>query len=813
MNDTFPAHIRKDEDGYVVQTVRDHCHAAAAYAAKDLSEIGLSATATLAGQLHDLGKYKEAFRNYLTDVVIRELNVPRGSVNHTFAGCRLLLERYHQSDNLGYEEIAAELLAFAVAAHHGLFDCVNERQESGFLHRLRKDGIHYEEALQNYVSDCLSQAELDKLFHSSVSELTPVFEKITALAQKNKDPAEPEDADSAYGETCFYVGLLARMMLSAVIDGDRQDSAEFEQNTKYSPPLEGEVRRQMWQDCLAYMEKKLLALPQDTPIQRARRIISNQCAAFSSRGCGIYRLNVPTGAGKTLSSLRFALAHAAKHNKARIILISSLLSVLDQNAKVIRDYIPDPDLILEHHSNVVRDADTAEEEMLWEQMRAQWSRPLVISTLVKLLDTCFSSKTSCIRRFQALCNSVIVIDEVQTVPSNLLTLFNLAVNFLSEVCGATVVLCSATQPCLEALPHPLMYPPEEMVPYEETLWSVFRRTAIQSGGVYRLDEIPALAKEILAEADSLLIICNKKSESEALFHLLSMPDTDCFHLSAAMCMAHRRTVLGKMQAALDAHKRKVVCISTQVIEAGIDISFQRVIRFAAGMDSVVQAAGRCNRNGEDAIAPVYIVQCAGEKLGHLADIQRGQNATISLLSRFAEAPETFQGDLSSDAAIRFYYKRLYASMDRHDPDGVIPNRKCTIYDLLGANEKYADGNFAETGQFFLQQAFKTAGESFQVFDQNTEDVLVPYADGKQLRARLIALSESKAPWDYNVLRQLLEQAKPFTVSLFQYQLDQLTAQGALIPLFGGKVFALTDGFYDENTGFSLKQGMSDLWEV
>lgn len=807
----FPAHIRKDGDSPVVQTVPEHCRGTAVCAERDLREIGLRATARLAGQLHDLGKQTDAFREYLTDAVLYDRPVRRGSVNHTFAGCRLLLERYHPSDCQGYPEITAELLAFAVAAHHGLFDCVNEHRESGFLHRCKQEGIHYTQAIQQYFDSCLSQEELDKLFQASVSEVTPVLEKISALAQTNRNMEDPEDLENAYSETDFYVGLLARMVLSAVIDGDRQDTAEFLENTTYPPPLQGQARQNMWQDCLEYMEQKLLALPQDTPIQRARRIISNQCAAFSSRPGGVYRLHVPTGGGKTLSSLRFALAHAAAHNKARIILTSSLLSVLDQNAKVIRDFIPDPSLILEHHSNVVRQKDEAE-QTVWERMCAQWRAPIVITTLVQLLDTCFSGKTSCIRRFQALCNSVIVTDEIQTMPSNLLTLFNLAVNFLSEVCGATIVLCSATQPCLEALPHPLLHPPEEMVPYDEALWRVFRRTRIQNAGVYRLEELPAFAESILAEADSLLIVCNKKSESEALFSLLDGIDADRFHLSAAMCMAHRRAVLQQMQSALEARRRKVLCISTQVIEAGMDISFQRVIRFAAGMDSVVQAAGRCNRHGSEEIAPVYLVQCAGENLGRLAEIQRGQNATLSLLHRFETAPEEFQSDLSSDDAIRFYYQRLYRSMDRHETDDVIPERKCTLYDLLSSNEKYADENFPEAGRFFLRQSFKIAGNAFRVFDQNTEDVLAPYGEGKQLRSRLIEISESPKPWDYREIQQLLEQAKPFTVSLYQYQWEQLNARGALVSLFDGRVYALTDGFYNQNTGFSLKQWESDFME-
>ncbi len=814
MKESYPAHIRRNEEGTAIQTVGEHCRGTATYAARDLREIGLRDTAALAGLLHDMGKSKEEYSNYLIDAVMNERSVKRGSVNHTFAGCRFLLEQYHKSSSIGYEELTSEVLAFAIGAHHGLFDCVNEKKESGFLHRLTRQGIHYQEALHNYFVESLDPEEVDRLFHASVSELIPIYVKLGGMAQKNKNLSDLDSADNIYSETCFYVGLLARLILSATIDGDRQDTAEFMENAKYPPPLEGEKRRKIWQDCLSFMEEKLGEFPQNTPIQRARQNISNQCAAFAEREQGIYRLNVPTGGGKTLSSLRFALAHAAKYNKSRIILTSSLLSILDQNVQIIRKFVPDPHLILEHHSNVIRHGSN-EEQVAWEQMCAQWpSSKIIVTTLVQLLNACFSGETSCIRRFQALCNSVIVIDEVQTVPGNLLTLFNLSLNFLSEICGATIILCSATQPSLEAVPHPLMYLPEDMVPYNEEIWSVFQRTQIQNAGIFTLDEIPAFAKKILGTADSLLIICNKKSEAETLFQKISGPEINCFHLSAAMCMAHRRAVLRQMQEALDMLQKKVVCVSTQVIEAGVDISFQRVIRLAAGMDSVVQAAGRCNRNGEEGdLAPVYIVQCAGEKLSGLEDIRRGQNATISLLARYEAAPGEFRFDLSSNEAIRFYYERLYRSMDRHYQDKVIPERECTVYDLMSANEKYADGNFSEAGRFFLQQAFKAAGDAFHVFDQNTQDVLAPYGDGKQLRTQLIAISEGPRPWDYKEIHRLLDQTKPFTVALFQYQLDRLNAEDAILPLFDGKVLALTDGFYNQNTGFSLKQGLSDFWEV
>lgn len=204
------------------------------------------------------------------------------------------------------------------------------------------------------------------------------------------------------------------------------------------------------------------------------------------------------------------MTHAAKWNCSRIIFTAPLLSILDQNAQVIRDYIGDDALILEHHSNLAEPKETPERLQELELLTASWSAPIIITTLVQLLNTCFSGRTSAIRRFHALCGSVIVIDEVQTVPGKMLTLFNLAINFLSEVCGATIVLCSATQPCLEAADHPLHRQPVDLVPQQKALWDVFKRTDIQNAGCAKLEELSQIVTEVLSSCDSLLVVCNTK---------------------------------------------------------------------------------------------------------------------------------------------------------------------------------------------------------------------------------------------------------------------------------------------------------------
>ena len=796
------AHIR--EDGKI-QTGVEHSRHAAEYASKSLTPIGMKTTAYLAALLHDFGKFKQEYDHYLEEA--RAGTAVRGSVNHTFAGVRFVLEQWHHGNGIGYDEVTAELLAYAIGAHHGLFDCIDVRQNSGFQHRQVKEGIGYAGSRSDYLEQCAGLEELHSLFRASVRETTALLNQMASLSQQQDD----EEADR---ETAFYVSLLQRMLLSAVIEGDRRDTAEFMNGDAF--PKWPEDMRGIWAERLAFLERKLGTLPREKPIDQARHTISDTCASFARQPGGVYRLNVPTGGGKTLSALRFALAHAKQWNKARIIFTSPLLSILDQNAEVLRRFIGDDSLILEHHSNLAEPADEPERLRELELLTDTWEAPVVITTLVQLLNTCFSGKTSAIRRFHSLCNSIIVIDEVQTVPNKMLTLFNLAVNYLSEICGTTIVLCSATQPSLEIVQHPLKCPPPEMVPWQEALWSVFRRTEIKSAGQYRLNEIPQLIKQVLSGCSSLLVVCNRKDE--AAFLLDELRDVPCrrFHLSAAMCQAHRRETLHTLQAALEAALsggEKVFCISTQVIEAGVDISFQQVIRFAAGMDSVVQAAGRCNRHAESQEpAPVRIVLCSNERLERLEDIGRGKKATVSLLSAFADHPERFQNDLSGQEAIGFYYHQLYGSMNPDFQDDVTPEYG-SVYRLLADNPKFANAQCPMAERFYLRQAFQLAGKLFQVFDENTTDILVPYGKGRDIREYLISAAQAYGERDWQTIRRNINEAKQYSVSVYQYQFTQLEKLGAVTPLFEDSVYVLSDGYYDADIGLSIQKGTTGFQEV
>lgn len=805
------AHIRKEENGYSFQTLEKHNRATAEYAKATLCDIGLGTTAYLAGLIHDAGKSTKKFQNYLHKAVF-EGDVVRGSVNHTFAGVRYILNNYHDAEKWGpYAPLTSELIAFAAGAHHGLFDCVDSRRQSGFQHRLDKEEIEYDEAIENFLNECVCKDELDRLFTESTCEVEAfVLQAISPLNEESVSFGE---------ESCFMLSMVARLLTSAVIEGDRRDTAEFMQNIKFPNTPTNKEQTELWEKLSGQVDAELDAMPADSKIDIARQSISKQCRAFAAKPGGIYRLNVPTGAGKTLSSLRFSLAHAATQNKKRIIFTSPLLSILEQNADVIREHIKNDSIILEHHSNVIRSSDDEEcldyVDLLTDIKTATFESPIIITTLFQLLSILFDGRTTYVRRLHALCDSVIVIDEVQTVPSHLLSLFNLAVSFLSATCGATVVLCSATQPCSEAANHQIAGHIEEMVPYNQKIWDAFRRTKLTDVGSFSIEELPDLAAENLKDADSLLIVCNKKAEAEDIYNAL--PDIyNKFYLSAAMCVAHRRKVLSELQHALKENNgsQKIVCVSTQVIEAGVDISFSRVIRLLAGMDSMVQSAGRCNRNGEsEELAPVQLVRCAGENLSHLSEIKSGKDASMALLVEYKQQSGKFDDDLTSDKAIEYYYRNLYKNMPNGLQDGTVEvdGRKTTLFSMLSENNDFLDMSLSpECGEFCLRQAFRTAGHEFKVYDTDTTDAIVPYGNGKNIISEVLFLDLQR---DYKRIKELIEQAKPYTVSIYSWQRKQLEAEKGIISLWDDKVRILKDGYYNDATGFIVKRGMLDFKEV
>lgn len=793
------AHLKRNQNHEVIstQTLKEHSVNAARIATQCVQGTNIESLAYLSALCHDMGKAKDEFQQYLLGN-----SGGRGSVIHTFAGPRFFLERLHDIDEDYNAALTTELIAYAIGAHHGLFDCIDTHKNQGFSYRKEKKGTFFQECKNNFFNECCSLDEIDRAYDKAVAQISSMHELLLNMA------CELKDSEKIIEVYFFYLGMLSRLILSAVIEGDRRDTANFDNSDSIEHQDESVVD---WSKVLQTVEDKIKVFPKEQPIQQARAKISDLCRMAAEEPVGVKRLNVPTGGGKTLSALRYAVAHAKKWDKKRVIFVTPLLSILDQNAKVIREYVGDNRLILEHHSNVIQERKIIEnlqggqkvsetEELDKRELSMEnWHAPIIITTMAQLLNTMFLGKTSAIRRFQALNDAVIVIDEVQTIPSKMISLFNLAVNFLAKVCNASFLLCSATQPCFEETNYPMIAQIDDVVPYNEKLWKPFQRTKLIDQGKMGLEEIADFAENVLEGVDSLLIVCNKKQQADKLFQFLKNSTARCFYLSSSMCVAHRRVTIDSLREALDTLDEKVVCVSTQVIEAGVDISFQTVIRLAAGMDSVVQAAGRCNRNGEnkDTQASVYLIECLDEKLHFLKDIELGKRTTCELKNAFSKDASIFDSDLMSDKSISHYYKKLYAKHTKEDENYPIKieGKKNTIFSLLSINGMYAG---EENGNdYILNQAFKTAGDRFEVYDQPTIDVVVEYQDSIKLIEDLVKQG------DYVTVEYMTKwnrQIKPYTIALFDYQLANIknflrNVQGVII---------LSSTAYSQEVGFEPK---------
>ncbi len=803
MNTEYLAHISPDGRK---QTVEEHLRSVAKLTSEMLSCIGLGSLGYLTGLLHDIGKLTSNFNRYICLAAAGE-KVRRGSVNHTFAGVIFLWNRYHDKAD-PYERLVCELLCCAVGSHHELFDCLSPDGKSGFLHRLKKDRgeLYYDEAEKEFLSRCASEEEINSLFSDAVREFKAAIPRIG----------------------CFGRSVLERLITSALIDADRTDTAAFMNGEQGSAPS---LRSVLPAACIS-METIIKNMQAGSnaveSIKKARSVISEECISFAEKPCGIYRLNVPTGAGKTAASFRYALSAALhKGNIRHIFYVAPLLTVLEQNADEIRRFVGDPSWVLEHHSNVVFDENETDELARYELLAERWDFPFIVTTMVQLLNTFFASKTTSIRRMCELCNSILIIDEVQSLPLKTLSLFNGTIDFLAKHCGTTVILCSATQPPLEDRSIRLklgMIP--DMVPFDKALWEPFRRADIIDARVINgltAPELAALACEKAETYRSVLLICNTRKAAADIYRAVkdtADSSTAVRHLSASMCRMHRKHCLDELIERITTENGgKTICISTQLIEAGVDISFGCVIRTLAGLDSIVQAAGRCNRHGElkrdgnSIRGEVLIVNSRDENTAFLKDIKLAQDACAALLDDFRRCPEAYGSELFGKIAVNTYYSQLYMELNaassgsteyRINADGV----STTVYALLSKNEQSAEAADKETRELkaIMQQAFKTAGDAFEVFDESSRQVIVPY---NEEAVRIICeLSSERCASNMKRVKRLISEAKPYTVSVYDNALRRLENAGAILHCCDDSVLAVSpdiSGIYDPETGLSTPQ--------
>lgn len=501
----------------------------------------------------------------------------------------------------------------------------------------------------------------------------------------------------------------------------------------------------------------------------------------------------------------------------RIFYIIPMNTILDQNAKDIRKALHDYPSILEHHSNVVLEDE--KEDKRHRRLTERWDSDIILTSLVQFLDALFQGGNSKARRMHRLTHSVLIFDEIQALPKKCRGLFREAVKFLVCYCHCTALLCTATQPNLrlkarELVPDPgALYQRLKRVEY---LPQLQQRTYQDAA-----DDIAAM----VCEKRSVLTIVNTKPAAwhvyEGVFQRLNasgycfteiqqgLSDEElkarakacppgevlCVHLSTLMCPMHRKEVLRWVKAWLN-ERKLVCCVSTALIEAGINVSFPVVVRSLAGIPSIIQAAGRCNRNFEWELGQVYLWNLADEELGSLPDIRKGKDFTQSLLGN-----GTLAYRLDSLEIVDAYFKKERSdSQTQEEENYPYPDWKTDLVTMLSDNR-----DCTKSGQplpkglsKWLLQSFRAAGEAFHVIDQQTKPVLVPYGKG----AELIQMLESNHTMQEEIA--CLKQAQLYSVNLFDQIYDRLAREGALRPLGETGVVALQAENYNASGGVSTE---------
>jgi len=794
------------------QYLNDHLVGVAEKTAEFASKIGFEQQGELIGLLHDIGKASKEFQQYLGSAAglidpdaddYVDASTKKGKVDHSSAGAQFI---YNVLSRNGPEGIlAAQILSLCIASHHtGLIDCLSPDGRGNFSTRMgkREELTHINEALS-----CLDRDErkrLDDLL--SKGPLVKHLSKKLVALKENNDSKET---------LSFKRGLFVRFLFSCLIDADRLDAADFEcpDNTQ----LRNYGKSPSWESLIKRLNNKLKAFENKNDVDKLRSQVSQQCFQFSGKPKGIYQLTVPTGGGKTLASLRFALNHAnaPKDKMDRVFYIIPYTSIIDQNAEEVRKILEEKDsegkyldkIVLEHHSNLTPGKETRRQNLLSEN----WDAPVVFTTSVQFLEALFGSGTRSARRMHQLANSVIIFDEVQTIPVRCVHMFNVALRFLVNSCGSTVVLCTATQPLLdkvEPIQRSLTIVPEQrMMKDEKELFKKLKRVKVYDSrkvGGWAEEEVAELVKQELQNTAGVLIIVNTKTAARSLCQKLKdIRQANIYHLSTNMCPAHRMRVLNLVKEKLSL-KQPVICVSTQLIEAGVDIDFGSVIRYLAGLDSIVQAAGRCNRNGKPKLGNVWIVNPANENLDKLPDIRIGIEKAERVLDEYKDNPEAFDKDILGPKAMEQYYK--YYFYDRKDEmnypvtsDSVV-GREDNLFSILSTNtrsvQEYQRINKNSLPHLPLRQSFRAASQAFHAIDSLTQGVIVPYKDGKAIINELCSTDDIKKQ------HKLLHAAQRYSVNLFPHEWKKL--EKAIHEVReGAGIYYLDEQYYSPDFGLSM----------
>lgn len=738
MNNEFIAHVRKNEDGSWAnpQLLSEHLEGAARLAEIYAAKFHSGKWGKVAGLAHDAGKGRVAWQNYIRRKSGYDeeahLEGKSGKMPHAIHGAKLVEELFGK----GF----GRLLAYCIAGHHaGLPDWSNAEGAG-------QSALEFQE--------------------SQVKDLNEIVPFIADNLKVSKPELPPWRFVNG-----LDLSLWIRMVYSCLVDADFLDTENYMDENKAEDRGGYCSIAELLKRFNTFI-KKLDDTSENTPVNKIRREIRLKCVRMAQESQGIFSLSVPTGGGKTLSTLAFGLEHAIEHKLDRIIYVIPYTSIIEQNADVFRVAVG-PDQVVEHHSSLAENDSTPKSRLASEN----WDAPVIVTTSVQFFESLFAAKSSRCRKLHNIVNSVVVLDEAQLMPVEYLTPILETMQLLVEHYHVSFVISTATQPAFGKrmvdgkLFKGLENIREIMGDRDDVreLYNSLKRVRVQlPEDLNTVSSWEEIAEELIKYEQVLCVVSDRKSCRE----LYRMMPEGTFHLSALMCGQHRSEVIERIKQKLK-KKEPVRVISTQLVEAGVDFDFPVVYRALAGLDSIAQAAGRCNREGKLA-EPGKVIVFNAPKKAPLGILRKAADTTYGI---FTSQPQ----DPLDNNLFENYFSELYWKANSLDSKEIVnllnPDRQeCGIY-------------------------FRTAAQRFRIIDDSKQKtIIVRYGEN----GKLIDLLKSKGPE-----RGLMRKLQRYMVNVYNNEFDLLQQQG-LIEEAHPNIFVLaTNDAYSESTGLLVGETEND----
>lgn len=712
MPDTIISHIKESDKS--IQTNTEHQLGVAKLASCYAAEFGMGDLGYIMGLLHDKGKEQKAWQKYIQGVMGYDMNYAneKNRPNHSYVGAIIAQKLYPR---------IAPLIAQPIAGHHrGLYDY------NDYVEETKKDIPH----------------------DVTIDETIPYkFEPTKEWKQ-------------------FDYHHIVRMLFSCLVDADSLDTEAF------MKPEQAKFRgsHASIKELLSMLESYLQMLKANAPhtnVNEIRNYVQEQCTNESQGECGFYSLTVPTGGGKTLASVLWALHHAVKNHQHRIIIAIPYTSIIVQTAAILKQIFGE-DNVLEHHSNI--NPEDIEDKVLRERLQLateNWDYPIVVTTNVQLFESLFSNKRSDCRKLHNIVQSVIILDEVQTLPLGFLMPITDTLKTLQRVFGTSVLLTTASQPVLSGriegsnpmVSFDALQSVHEIIPSDARLHEKLRRVELRFlDSAKNYDEIA----EELVKHQQVLCIVNTRRDAKELYDRLPK-DGICLHLSRMMCPAHVSSTISLLKDALKkSNDIPIRVIATQLIEAGVDIDFPVVYRQEAGLDSILQAAGRCNREGKLGICTTYVFSLGKEHPLPIGFISQTNNARLNM-----GTPQ----DWFSPKAMTLYFRQLHCRTDNFDckqMKEMLYKPKCE---------------------------FEEAARQFHLIDDKTISVIINWSDSMKWHEQLLSQGPS-----YSLMKKLSQ----YSVNIREHDFQRLKKIGAIEEPYENVYVISNPGFYKSDTGLSTE---------